>query len=175
MSKKHQPRVTRRRGGRPKSTRPRTDLGTPELIAKRIALSPSDPTRGTTPLDVLKTRGPDVLSEESYSAASYFAALRKIVFGKAHPAAIDLTATTHGRLPEEFDSADAERRYRQACNYVRGQSRMAFEALESLVVHEQWPAWMFAGRGKRDTAQRHFEVGIAALTAWYRGRTRKAA
>jgi hypothetical protein len=76
-------------------------------------------------------------------------------------------------LPAELDVAGAERKYRDACNYVRGQSRLAFDALENLVVHEQWPAWMFAGRGKRDTAQRHFEVGAAALLAWYRGRTRR--
>ena len=49
-------------------------------------------------------------------------------------------------------------------------SPAALDALENIVVHEQWPAWMFAGRGKREMAQRHFEVGAAALPGWYRGR-----
>ncbi len=160
----------KRRGGRPKSNRPLIDTGTPELMARRLAISPRDASLATAPLDALKARGAEAISDEAYSAACYFAALRKLVFGKAHPQALDLTAAGRGGMPEEMDTAGAERKYRDACNYVRGQSRLAFEALENLVVHEQWPQWMFAGRGKRDPAQRNFEVGAAALLAWYRGR-----
>lgn len=160
----------KKRGGRPKSNRPEIDTGTPELAARRRAVAPNDATLATAPLDVLKARGPEAISDEAYSAACYFAALRKLVFGKAHPRALDLTAVSRGGVPEELDVAGAERKYRDACNYVRGQSRLAFEALENLVVHERWPAWMFAGRGKREPEQRHFEVGAAALLAWYRGR-----
>ncbi|MBX7200324.1 MAG: hypothetical protein K1X51_13235 [Rhodospirillaceae bacterium] len=157
-------------GGRPKLNRPAIDTGTPELTARRLAIAPGNATLATAPLDALKARGAEAISDEAYAAACYFAALRKLVFGKAHPRALDLTAVSRGGLPEELDVAGAERKYRDACNYVRGQSRQAFEALENLVVHERWPDWMFAGRGKREPGQRHFEVGAAALLAWYRGR-----
>ena len=104
----------------------------PELAARRLAISPRDASLATAPLDALKARGPEALSDEAYSAACYFAALRKLVFGKAHPRAVDLTAVSKGGLPDELDAAGAERKYRDACNYVRGQSRLAFEALEKI-------------------------------------------
>ena len=154
--------------GRPKSNRPRVDSGTPELIAKRMAVTPMDATQSTSPLDALRAKG--VLSDEAHNAACYFGALRKLVFGKAHVRAMDLTAVSRGGVPEALDVAAAERKYREACAAVQGHGRAALDALENIVVHEQWPAWMFAGRGKREIAQRHFEVGAAALLGWYRGR-----
>jgi hypothetical protein len=154
--------------GRPKSDRPKYDYGTPELIAKRLSMAPRDATQSTAPLDVLKARG--LLSDEAHTAACYFAALRKLVFGKAHPQALDLTAVSTGGVPEELDVATAERKYRAACAAVRGHGPQALDALENLAVHERWPAWMFAGRGKRAADQRYFEVGAAALLGWYRGR-----
>ena len=161
---------SRKRGGRPKVSRPKFDCGTPELAAKRLSVAPGDATLSTSPLDALKARG--LVSDEAYSAACYFAALRKLVFGKAHPQALDLTAVSRGGVPEELDVAGAERKYREACMFVRGQDRLALDALETLVVHERWPDWMFAGRGKRAPEQRAFEVGAAALLAWYRGARR---
>lgn len=159
--------------GRPKSSRPAIDLGTPELIRKRMHISPADATQSTSPLDALKSK--KIVSEEAHTAAVYFNGLRKLVFGKAHPAAIDLTAISSGGMPEELDAATAERKYREACNFVKGQGRQAFDALENLVVHERWPDWMFAGRGKRHAGQDHFMRGLGALHGWYRGRSRKAA
>lgn len=160
--------------GRPKSTRPKHDYGTPELVLKRITMAPNDPTLATTPLDALKAR--KQISDEAHSAAVYFNALRKMVFGKAHPSAVDLTAiSAMGSAPDELDRADAEQKYRDACAAMKCQSRQALDAVENLVVHERWPTWLYEGRGTRDSGQRHFSVGIAALLGWYRGRERKAA
>jgi hypothetical protein len=156
--------------GRPKSNRPKVDYGTPELIAKRMSVTPMDATQSTSPLDALRAKG--LLSDEAYTAACYFGALRKLVFGRAHPRAMDLTAVSRGGVPVELDVATAERKYRDACAAVHGHGRPALDALENVVVHERWPVWMFSGRGKRAPEQRHFEVGAAALLGWYRGRRR---
>jgi hypothetical protein len=138
-----------------------------------MELSPLDATYSTTPLDVCLTRG--IISDEAHSAATYFCALRKLVFGKAHPPAIDLTAASRGGLPDELDVGTAEANYRDACAAMRHQSRQALDAVENLVVHERWPAWLFGGKGNRDVSQKHFGAGIGALLGWYRGRNRKAA
>lgn len=157
--------------GRPRLDRPAVDLGTPELIHKRLMASPKDAAMSTTPLDVLKSRL--VISEEAHTAASYFAALRKIVFGKAHPGAIDLTAVS-GR-PNELDIGEAEDKYRQACAAMKAQSRRSLDAVENLVVHERWPGWLSPRGGQNGSDYKNFGLGIAALLGWYRGRERKAA
>jgi hypothetical protein len=156
--------------GRPKLNRPRVDLGTQELVAKRLMVSPRDPTLSTSPLDSLKARG--LISDEAHSAASYFAALRKIVFGKAHPQAVDLTAIS-GK-PVEPDIGRAETFYRDACFAMRAQGRQALDAVENLVVHERWPAWLFVS-GAHGTEQKWFGLGLAALLGWYKGKQRRAA
>lgn len=158
------------RRGRPRSDRPRIDLGTPEQIHKRAMLSPTDPTLSTSPLDVLKAR--KIISDEAHTAASYWAALRKMVFGKAHPGAIDLTAVSG--MPNEFDRADAESKYRAACDWMKQQSRASLDAVENLVIHERWPGWLL-GQSMHGTDYMRFCVGISALLGWYKGNMRKAA
>lgn len=164
--------MNRNRRGRPKLDRPKTDLGTPELIAKRMAASPADTTLSTTPLDVLKAR--QIISDEAHGAATYFAALRKMVFGKAHPGAIDLTAIS-GASPDEFDRADAEIKYRDACNAIKAMSRASLDAVENLVIHERWPSWLHNEAGKVGRDYQRFSLGIAALLGWYKGSMRRAA
>lgn len=156
--------------GRPRSDRPRYDLGTPEQIHKRAMLSPTDPTLSTTPLDVLKSR--KIISDEAHTAASYFAALRKMVFGKAHPGAIDLTAVSG--MPNELDRADAESKYRDACAAMKAMGRASLDAVENLVVHERWPGWLLS-QSMHGTDYARFGTGVAALLGWYKGNMRKAA
>ena len=158
------------RRGRPKSDRPKFDVGTPEQIMKRATLSPTDPTMSSTPLDVLKVR--HIISDEAHTAAGYFAALRKMVFGKAHPSAIDLTAVSG--MPSEHDHADAERKYRDACFAMKAMSSNSLHAVENLVVHERWPGWLL-GESMHGTDYMRFCVGISALLGWYKGNMRKAA
>lgn len=177
MSRK---RLRIRKGGRPKSPpKPKEDLGTNELRSKRMQIVGTKPndvrdmTLSTCPIDVLLARR--MISEEAHQAAHFFAALRKIVFGKAHPGAVDILAITGGR-PEESDSARAEFLYREACTAMKLASRQAFDAVENLVVHERYPEWMGSGkRGPRISSRRHFGLGMAALLAWQKGRERRAA
>lgn len=165
--------MIKHRMGRPKSDRPKVDVGTPELIAKRLAASPDDPTLSTTPIDVVKSR--EIISEEAYGAVCYFAALRKMVFGKAHPGAIDLTAVS-GSTPDEFDTAEAETKYRDACLWMKAQSPYALNAVESLVVHEHWPAWLVSNQPIPNARDYHyFGLGVAALLGWYKNSMRRAA
>lgn len=160
------------RRGRPRSDRPRIDLGTPEQIHKRAMLSPTDPTLSTTPLDVLKAR--KIISDEAHTAASYWAALRKMVFGKAHPGAIDLTAVSG--MPNEFDRADAERKYRDACAAMTAMSRACFDEVENLAVHEHWPSWLKTSNyGRHVSGHKRLSLGLSALLGWYKGGARKAA
>ena len=162
------------RRGRPKLNRPAIDTGTPELIHKRMMASPMDATLSTNPLDVLKSR--KIISDEAHGAASYFAALRKIVFGKAHPGAIDLTAISSVGMPNELDRADAEIKYRDACNAMKAMSRASLGAVENLVVHERWPSWLINWtRGTQSREYHHLSAGIAALLGWYKGSMRKVA
>lgn len=159
--------------GRKPLNRPKFDTGTPELIMKRAATAPTDPTLSTNPIDALKAR--KLISDEAHSAAVYFNALRKLVFGKAHPGAIDLTAVSGGGMPEELDIATAERKYREACDTMKGISRQSLDAVENLVVHERWPAWLVSRPGKGGRDRMHFTAGLSALLGWYRGRERKKA
>lgn len=158
--------------GRPKKpSRPLIDEGTKELREKRMFISPQDQTLTTNPLDALLARR--MISDEAYSAAGYFAALRKLVFGKAIPPAIDLNATSGGE-PDEFDGGKAEGRYRDACAAMNRVSRGSRDAVENLVVHERWPSWMFAvHRGGHTVDRRKFGEGMAALLGWYQGRRRE--
>lgn len=133
-----------------------------------------DATLSTNPLDVLKSR--KIISDEAHGAASYFAALRKIVFGKAHPGAIDLTAISSVGMPNELDRADAEIKYRDACNAMKAMSRASLDAVENLVVHERWPSWLINWtRGTQSREYHHLSAGIAALLGWYKGSMRKVA
>lgn len=163
-----------RKRGRPRNDRPRFDLGTPELMLKRMMISPNDPTRATTPLDACLARG--VISDEAYSAACFFAAIRKNIFGKAIPPAIDLTAVSRASRPDEQEDGNDLDNYGQACATMKAINRRSFDAVENLVVHERWPDWMFKGSvGKRADERKIFCLGIAALLGWYKGSRRKAA
>lgn len=154
--------------GRPKSIRPKFDYGTPELIAKRMMISPRDTTLSTCPLDVMKAK--DIISQEAYDAAVYFVGLRKRMFGKAHPSAIDLLAVSGGR-PDEADDALAERKYREACAAVRRFGAKTFNCLEDVLIHERTPDWIHF-RQSSHWERRLVLLGISALLGWYRERPR---
>lgn len=150
--------------GRPPGNRPKHDYGTPELISKRMTLSPADATQSTNPLDVLLSRG--IITPEAHKAAACFAAQRKIVFGKATTQAVDLLNVSGGQ-PNEVNLPDAEGRYRRACQTVLRHGEKTFKAMESLVVHEQWPHWIQIPRSVH-WERRLVLLGIAALHGWYR-------
>lgn len=138
-------------------------------------ISPSDATLSSCPLDALKAR--KMISDEAHTAAVYFAGIRKRMFGKAIPPAIDLTAITG--TPQEFDDVDAARaetEYRDACYAMKAQGRLSLDAVENLVVYERWPGWIINPTGgSQHSDQRRFTLGLAALLGWYKNKDRKAA
>lgn len=153
------------KGGRPRQNRSSRDLGTPELIAKRIGASPSDPTMSTCPIDILLSRG--IISPEAHDAAVYWGSLRKMVFGKALPPAVDLLQITNASSPQEFDRGEAEMRYREAAKMVQSYSRQSFTALENIVVYERTPDWLDS-LGRHPAQREHFMTALGALLAWKR-------
>lgn len=157
--------------GRPKLNRPRHDYGTPELVHKRMMISPVDATLSTTPLDALKSRG--VISDEAHAAASYFRALRQNIFGKAHVQAVNLGAISGA--PDESVSPSDEIEYRDACSAMKCHGRQVFDAVENCVVHERWPDFLKDRGGPMVSKQKHLMLGLAALLGWFRNRNRKAA
>lgn len=152
--------------GRPRENRPRYDYGTPELIAKRMGLSPMDATQSTCPLDVMLSKG--TISTEAHTAATYWVAQRKRAFGKAHPVAIDLTAISMAGSPDEMDNGDAERRYRDGCAHIKRFGARTFMATEDILVHQRWPEWIKLPNSAH-WERRLVLLGIAALLGWYRG------
>jgi hypothetical protein len=138
---------------------------------KRMHISPADATQSTTPLDVLLAR--ETISPEAHAAAAYFIGLRRKIFGKAHPGAIDLTAVSRGGMPEETDTTKAEIRYRDACAAVKRFGGRTFNATEDLLVHERWPEWIKLPNSAH-WERRLVLLGISALLGWYRGEKRGA-
>lgn len=160
-----------RKRGRPRLDRPSKDEGTPELIIKRVHLSPANPAMSTRPLDVLLSR--DMISQEAHAAATYWLALRKIIFGKATPGAVDLLRT-NGPVPEEADDKklrEWEDAYRNACLALKRQGGRTFAVTEDILVHERWPEWIQIPRSTH-WERRLLLLGIAALLGWYRGKER---
>jgi hypothetical protein len=165
--------VKHSRRGRPRLDRPRHDYGTPELVMKRMHIAPNNPIQATNPLDACLAKG--IISDEAYNAACYFAAIRRNVFGKAIPPAIDLTAISIASVPTENSDASHEANYRDACAAMKGYSRKAFDAVENLVVHERWPSWLAYRNGPRVSEQAAFCLGMAALLGWLKSSRRKSA
>ena len=156
------------KGGRPRKPKSTVDVGTPELVAKRAALT-ADATLSTCPLDLALAKG--MIDRETHSAAGYFAACRALVFGSPHPKALDLLRTSGASVIP--NASDAEARYRDACDGLLRRGPGVLIAIESFVVHELFPAWLLQRRASPDR-DRVFE-GFDALLDWYKGRGRRRA
>jgi hypothetical protein len=181
------------KGGRRKAPEAK-DYGTPEQQRRRILLAGGNPkpiedvngvvtrwvdasedekkhdtTLTTTPLDVLLVRGE--ITQDDHSACLYWLGLRKRVFGKATPEAVDLLATSGGRPDEMEDESlgKAEAKYRSACRVLIRAGESVLTTMENILVHEQWPDWLHERRSAHWQA-RLTRQGIAALGRWARGR-----
>lgn len=135
---------------------------------KKLALE-----RTSCPVDVLLLRR--WLSQEEHTACVMFAGVRKLLFGKALPPAMDLTAATGRSAPDEWDIPKAEHAYRYACAKLRAKGGQVFKMIEDVIVHEQWPdgwrQWIALPRDKT----KHWEAltmnaGVGALTDWAENR-----
>jgi len=185
------------KGGRRKSVEAK-DYGTPEQQYRRILLAGGKPVpaefdgkgsamrvtrwkdadeetqklaleRTSCPIDVLLLRG--WLTQDEHTACVLFAGVRKILFGKPTPPAIDLTRATGGGAPEEISVPKAERAYRYACAKLMSAGGEVFKLIENVVVHEQMPSnwrhWIRMPRkDTKDCQAIAMNKGMAALTAW---------
>ena len=185
------------KGGRRKMSEAK-DYGTPEQQYRRIILAGGKPVpaefdgtgssrrvtrwkdadedtqnlaleRTSCPVDVMLLRG--WLTQEEHSACVMFAGVRKLLFGKATPPAMDPTATTGRGMPEDLDIPRADRAYRYACAKLMACGGEVFKMIEEVVVHEQWTSnwrhWIALPRG----SSKHWEAltmskGMEALANW---------
>lgn len=159
------------RGGRKPKPKMDRDYGTPEIIAKRAAISQGDPTLSTCPLDALLSR--QIISPEAHAAAVHFRSCRQVTFGSPHPKAVDLNLIS-GSVGD-YDEQRAEDQYRDACSYLKSRARRLLDILENLVVHERWPTWLSKNYGGDQWDRARTGEAFATLLAWYAGRQRKAA
>lgn len=154
-----------KRGPKPKH-RPIRDEGSPELILKRLTISPSDATMSTCPLDVMLTRG--IIVPEAHAAVAYFLGLRKLMFGKAQPGAIDLLAVS-GRsadLLDDKEMAKVERKYRDACSSIQRFGGRTLSVFEDVMVHGRWPEWIAIPKSTH-WERRLVLLGVSALLGWH--------
>jgi len=156
------------KGGRPRKTLPDIDTGTPELMAKRLAMA-ADPTLSTCPLDLALSKG--FIDRDQHTAAGYYAACRALVFGSPHPKALNLLRTSGAdTIP---NASEAEAKYRNACEDLRVRGPGVLDGIENFVVHERFPDWLVCGTPSR--ARDRVMEGFAVLMGWYRGRRRNRA
>ena len=151
--------------GRKRSSNPKVDLGTSEAITKRLALVPNAPALSTCPIDVLLAR--EDISREAHSAAMHWAELRRLIFGLAHPRAVNLNRI--GGVVESMETGEINAQYMAGADAMRAASPQSLIAVESLVVHEKVPEWMRTGE-TNTLDRRMFSRGLAALVGWYRNR-----
>lgn len=185
------------KGGRRKVTEAK-DFGTPEQQYRRILLAGGKPVpaefdgtgsskritrwkdadeetnklaleRTSCPIDILLLRG--WLTQEEHTACVLFAGVRKLLFGKAAPPAMDLGMVTGRGLPEEHDIPKAERAYRYACAKLAACGCEIFKMVEDVVVHEQWTDGWRQWVGLPRDRSKHWEAltlskGMKALTKW---------
>jgi hypothetical protein len=165
MVKKHKAMKRIHKGGRPRKSLPEIDSGTPELVAKRMAMA-VDPTLSTCPLDLALSKG--VIDQDQHTAAGYFAACRALVYGSPHTKALDLLRTSGSvTIP---NASEAEAKYRTACEDLRARGPAVLEKVENFVVHEKFPLWLIANTPAR--ARERVMEGLDVLVDWYRGRRR---
>lgn len=120
----------------------------------------------TCPLDVLRTRGE--ISLEQHNAAINFAGVRKHVFGKASPGAIDLLAVIGAAGDIVEDPKEAKKReaaYRRACEMLLSRGTLVFKITEGIIIHHEWPKWISIPNSKHHE-RLHLMTGLDTLVSW---------
>ena len=159
------------KGGRPKKIKSEHDYGSPELIAKRAALSQGDPTLSTCPLDILLSR--KHISPEAHTAAVHLRSCFTIIHGSPHAKAIDLNQVSG--TAAEYDDERAETEYNEACNALKGVSRRLLDIIHNIVIYERTPLWLINPLAGNGWDRKNTGHAFATLLGWYTGRNRRAA
>lgn len=168
------------RGGRPRNNKSAVDLGTPELVEKRLALSKTDPTLSSCPLDVAFAKKFITLAQKD--AAEHFLACRAIKHGSPHPRAVDCSRVSFGE--SEKVNPGAEAAYQEACEALKRQSRSTLDAILNVLVYQCYPEWLVDVmkpaevdhlQARARVSCTHFLNGMDVLHVWHTGMKSRAA
>lgn len=156
------------RRGRPKSTHDKKDLGTPELIYKRMM----DYT--TEPIDLCLKKG--LITTDQHNSGIYFRVLYRIVFGKK----LDVSANNFEELGSlSGNVTDEEMLSRSKTLYCASLEQLTKAKAKRIVMNccifNQRPAFLLPYKEKKDTAdiiERHnkllkFQEGLDILVKLY--------
>jgi hypothetical protein len=149
-----------RKRGRPRVDRPATDLGTPELQARREALARGgDPALAEHALGIMLARA--LISTEQYEAGCYYAALyaRAVERPNLSVAALYrrlLGESGRGRDIEEADLEKTQMLYRKGKNSLIAAGRGIAAATENIAVFGRPSRFLF---GPRNAASRRADAG----------------
>lgn len=179
------------RGGRPRKDGDRhpngelksiRDYGTPELQQKRRAAVGDGPTEdnpkkgdtslSTCPLDVAIARG--LVDDETEKVANDFGRWYRMIYGKAHAKAANLTGAVSGEEPSEDALFKAKAKLESATAVLMMTGRVSYDAVVNFVVYERYPKFLLNNREPQGAEKRLFE-GLKALADWRRGEQRRAA
>lgn len=172
MIEVHMPRP-RKNGERYPSgeLRPRKDLGTPEVIAKRLALvgpgnsdRPPDPALAHYPLGVAFARG--IVTSEQHQAGLDYALAFAVAIGRPAMGAGRALARFMADDRGAMDDADRERLttdWRAYGDALLAHSRAVKDTLENVVVYERLPAWLLPGHVEAPSDVTHRERLIDGL------------
>lgn len=158
----------RQRRGRPKSDRPVTDLGTPELQARRALLAGAgDPALTEHPLGILLARG--LICREQHEAGCYYSFLYGRAVGRPHLSC----AAIYDRLSADVNtgrppaSEEEERRYqdlfRLGKNHLLAMGRRVCDATENVVVFGRTPRFLDTAGRRGFGARRGDAAELAAV------------
>ena len=169
----------RRRRGRPRQERPETDLGTPEVQARRaLLIQAGDPALSEYPLGVMLARG--LIGREQHEAGCYYGFLYGRVIGKGEVSCAGiydrLAAEVRPNRPmvsEEREARD-QALFRLGKNQLLAAGRRVCDATENIVVFGRMARFIDL-YGRRGAAARRGDAaelaavlsGLAALVACY--------
>ena len=157
--------------GRPPSSRPAIDRGTPELQARRGRLGGNaDQPLISYPLGILLANGD--IGEEAHQAGCRYAWLYGFVFGRTGAAGQSWAHAPKG-APREFprEIAEAVERDFRAAAALLAMKANAKRQLEELIVFGREPRWMRpVAPTIADVADaKEFHAALTALTRHFKG------
>ncbi len=161
----------RRRRGRPAQQRPETDLGTPELQARRARLvgTGGDPALAEYPLGVMLARG--LIDRVQHEAGCRYGFLYGRVVGRTQLscAAIYDRLAAAVQADRPVANEEAERRnqaeYRAGKNLLLAAGRRVCDATENLVVFGRMARFLDADSRRGAAARRGDAAELAAVCA----------
>ncbi|MGD9884595.1 MAG: hypothetical protein AB7E70_21690 [Hyphomicrobiaceae bacterium] len=147
--------------------KPRHDHGTPEVIAKRMALvgegtplRPADPARAYYPLGVALERS--IITDEQHEAAMRYRRAFCVAIGR--PLRLGVPGMTEGASEELRASLTLD--WRAYVDALLRLGRQTKDTVDNLVLYDRWPLWLLSGHiptPKDNRARERLLKGLDAL------------